>query len=394
MKEFTRFAIATALYSTAWSMLEPVLPLYIMALGGSEATVGAIISLPALVPVALALHVGLLTERLGARPVMLLGCSALAIGHIWFGLAGGLLSVVGAKTLVGMANLLLIIPAQNWVVHKSSPEQLYQQFGSYTFVISVGQVVGPGIAGWLLDHAQHWLPLDFGGFRSVFGLAAVLSMVAAWVYTSLSDVERTGAPHRHRGRLRSVIGMAAGGPLLRVLVIGMLFWFAIALRGTYFPLYMERIGIGPTGIGLVLSAYAMASLMMRPLLGYMVRHVGQARLLVTGFLVISPAVGLIPFTRHFWALMLLASVWGIAHGLSVPTSVAMVPDLVPPADRSVAIGLRVAVNRIGEGMTPLVYSVAVAAFGLAAPFMAAALALASGVFLVRSLKRLLPPLGA
>lgn len=389
MSEFQRFALATAVYNVAWTMMEPAIPLFIVTLGGSKALVGVVVALASVLPLFLAVHMGLVTDRLGPRRVMLMGGAGASLAYVLFALAPDLNSLVAAQIVLGAGHLLMTVAGQNWVARQASGIDLYKQYGAYAVAVHIGQVLGPTMAGWVLDHGQRWLPVAHSGFRMVFLLALLFAGTAGILFAGLADGGRDQVKERPRQSLRSVAAIATEPRMQRALLLSLLLWFALSLKRTYFPLYLEDAGISHTGIGLLLATYSMANVLIRPFLGWLVQKVGQARLLFFGFMFFAPAIGLIPFATNFWLLGLLVLVWGTAHGIGGTISLALVPDLAPPDQRGSAIGLRIAVNRFSEGVVPLVYSAAVGLVGLAAAFVIASAMLTSGMALATSLQRLL-----
>jgi len=389
MRGYYTFLTGVTLHFIAWGMLEPLIPLYVLRLSGSEALVGVVTSVSSLIPVFAAVWIGAISSRIGARRSLILGGVGTVASFAVFAASGSLWVLVVAQALFGLFHLWRIIPAQAWISYTSGA-QLYHNFGYYAFAVTMGQLIGPPFGGWLLEHAGGLLRLPNSDFVVSFLAGGVIMVVSTAVHMFLpagqDTPEGSGAPKRGWG-MGEVLQVARQRDLQILTMLSLLIWMGIALRRSYFPVYLHGVGLSPSRVGLVLATYSAMSLILRPFLGMLVERVGQHRLLYTSFVFSMSVLLLTPFVSSLLPLIGLAACWGISHGTGMPVVMAMATQVVEPAKRGVAVGIRVGANRIGEGLGPLVFSAVTSAFGLTWAFLSAALMMGGGLLMTTFLRR-------
>ena len=377
---FLRFEVGIILHFLAWSLLDPVIPFYVLELGGTPAMVGIVLGVASFAPLVLAVAAGMLVDRWGNRLTLVAGSIGAVGAFLTYFLAGSVGGVVLGQALFGTANLLKVISAQSWIARTSAPERLYANFGRYSFALSIGTLVGPMMGGWLLEHGGAWLPLERGGFRAAFVAGLVCSALSAVLHVATADVPGGATAAEQGGSWRRMRLLAGDRRLVLLLGASLLVWFAIALRRSYFPLHLEAAGLTHTAVGMVLSIYALANMLIRPALGAAVSRFGVPRLLLAGFVTAAVSVALVPLLKGFFSLAVIAALWGITHGLSMPAVMAAVTEHARQEDKGLIVSVRVGVNRFGEGISPLIFSAAAGGFGLTAPFWVSAVFLATGIW--------------
>jgi EmrB/QacA subfamily drug resistance transporter len=103
IKNFTVGTVIASLSFFAFSSVTVILPLYIQTDRGFSATMSGLVMLPGALGTAIAQFFGgRLLDRIGARPVALIGCTILFLGT--FGM-----SMIGATTWIGMVSVLQFI---------------------------------------------------------------------------------------------------------------------------------------------------------------------------------------------------------------------------------------------------------------------------------------------
>src|SRR5439155_4013005 len=123
---------------------------------------------------------GSLSDRVGARPVLLGGLLAFALASIAFVLAGNP-AAVGLARLGQGAAAAAFSPAAGALVARLSPATRQgRAFGGYGAWKSIGYTLGPVLGGVLVA---------FGGFTALFAtLAAVALAVTVWAAVAVPSV--------------------------------------------------------------------------------------------------------------------------------------------------------------------------------------------------------------
>ena len=153
------------------------------------AWLGALGASFAIVPLALALPSGALTDRWGERRVAVAGGFILCASSVSFVLFGNSVGgLIAGSMLLGCGHLLCVVSQQALVANTSEPGRFDAAFGRYTFAASLGQAIGPGLI------------IVFGGDQSIpdTGAIFVASIVICVVLTGLSF--GIGHPQHARSR--------------------------------------------------------------------------------------------------------------------------------------------------------------------------------------------------
>ncbi len=150
------------------------------------------------------------------------------------------------------------------------------------------------------------------------------------------------------------------------------------------PFWSERLGAGPVGVGLVLTAYALAQFLFTPLLGTLSDRYGRrpiifASLLIEAFsLTLCALAGSLP-------LLLVARFIGGLGASNIGSAQAVVADVTPVEVRARGMGLIGAAIGLGFVIGPLLGDL-LAPLGPAIPFWVAMLiALVNALLVLRFL---------
>jgi multidrug resistance protein len=152
------------------------------------------------------------------------------------------------------------------------------------------------------------------------------------------------------------------------------------------PFYAERFGATSAEIGILIGAFSVAQLVSAPLWGRLSDRHGRRPTLLAGLLLSAASYLVFAFANSFWLLCLSRVVQGFGGG-TVGVVQAYVTDLAAPEDRAKSLGWLSAATSLGAVVGPAAGSLLAAAWGQAAPGLAAAaLSLVNTVFAWRYLR--------
>jgi MFS family permease len=140
------------------------------------------------------------------------------------------------------------------------------------------------------------------------------------------------------------------------------------------PLYMDRLGFAPTAVGLLVSVYAVASLISRLPAGALYRGHRARRLQYASLLAVIGTSLLYPLATTAGELMVVRALHGLAYGLATTVNLALFIDLLPPeASRHHALGYFTAALSFGFTIGQAISGFAAEWYGFAWAFVLAAL---------------------
>ncbi len=278
---------------------------------------------------------GTLTDRFGARPVVLAGCVLRVAGFCWLGFAQGTGSVIASVLLIGFAAALFSPAVETEIVRQAvrherrTGEPRTRMLALFSVAGQAGTLVGPPLGALLL----------LGGFRAaclagaaVFAavLAGHLRLMPRTAPDAPAAVER-GTPHLREG-LRLLLGNR------RFLALSLAYsGYLLAYNQLYLalPAEVERATGSQTALGWLLAWASLLYIVTQmPVLRWAAARLTRRATLVWGLVLICLGFagaaasmpvgalgGLVPSAVFVTALTL-------GQVLIVPTVRAWIPDLV------------------------------------------------------------------
>ncbi|XKH00393.1 MFS transporter [Marinobacter nauticus] len=381
-RNFLVVCVSLTFCFVVYSMLLVAVPVYGLQLGASPVALGAILSAQYLLPLLLAIPLGGVVTRYGGRSTLIAGAALMVVGllsvHFWYGYAG----LVLGQLLIGLAHLQMVLSAQTIISNLGTGPRLEKYFGWYATWLSGGQVIGPLLAGAILD-AQP-------GVGPVFAVMAVFAFCAGTAALFL-----TGQARERMAVKRGQVGFRAQWALMRanrgvqlsvlVTVLGM---FALGVYGSYLPVYLESLAVTPVIIGVLVSLRAGVSMLVRPFMARVIAAAGGREatvLLSLGALAVG--IGFLGLSEQVVWLGLLAVIVGIGSGFTQPLSMVILAESVDREKRSGALGMRLMANRAIHFLAPLMFGLVLEIGGFALAFGASGLVIAGFLLFMKRAMR-------
>jgi len=354
--------------------ITPLIPLYVAARGGSPAMVGIVAASAAVLPLALGVWTGAGADALGPRRMSVAGALGLAASTTLIAAAPTLGILIVGTAIAGLANNVLILASQTSVAQVSRARDRDQNFGFFAFSVSIGQVLGPLVGGILADAFS---------IRSALYLCAASGLLPCLFALGLPRGRSRRDPDEGVLRAYRAAWSLARRPDLRfVLWIAFVIIFAWSIKSSFYPLYLQSVGLSKSSIGLVFSCLGAGSLVVRPLVGAAASRFGRKRVLLRAVMVATVAIGVIPFLTRFAPLAVAALITGMAWGFTQPLTMSLVAGSVGRSERGLALSVRMTSNRLAEVTSPILFATLVAVAGLRSAFFLSAVALAAGVWII------------
>lgn len=294
---------------------------------------------------------GMLSDRVGRRPVLLISFFGLAVDFLFMAFAPTLWWLYVGRVLNGMT-ASSFSTAGAYIADVSTPERRAKSFGMMTSAFSFGFIVGPTVGGIL---GQHDLRLPF--------LAAALLTAINFLYglfvlpESLPPERRLKAfqwkranPVGSLGLLRTHTG------LLGLAGVGFLFQLAQVVLPTIFVLYTTyRYGWTPQDLGFVfLLTGVLGFIVQMFLVGPIVARVGERRTLLLGV-----GIGALGFAWYGWAptglFYLLGAPIFCFSNLTMPGLQGLITRRVAPNEQGQLQGAMQSLQGIASIFGPIVF---------------------------------------
>lgn len=337
--------VASGVAVMGWSMLMLLLPLLALRFGADTPTIGLLVASGAVLPLAFSIPIGTNVDRWGARRFVVAGFAGTVAALLPMLIHPSLPWLVVAYLLGSVMQNAFIIGAQTLVASLGGAGRAREgAYGWWTTAMSAGQVVGPVLAGVLLD---------VSGPRAAFA-----AVVATYTFAALATLavrvsgRNAVAPPPFR--------MAQGVALLRRRTVGVAIvtssmgvW-AMTAQATFLPVHLEALSWSAALIGGALSVRAIASVVVRPIMPRLVALLGgRERAVVFALVAMAASLAGVVSVPTFWSVVVWLTLFGAGHGLSQPISMVMVADDVDAGERGAAMGVRMTLNRLSQVLAPV-----------------------------------------
>lgn len=339
--------------------------------GATPFVVGTVVSLYAVIPIALALPAGRMIDRLGFKIPMVFGASGLCVALLLPAIWPSLTVLYFTASLLGVSFMAFQIASQTLAGAMAKPSERARNFNLISLGFASANFLSPLLTGVMID--------EIGYARTFFMLA--MPLIPAIVISALGSrwlPVTQGEPALAGGAVSDLLRIRL---LRNALLASAIVSSAWDLYQFFMPIYGRAQGLSATAIGTVMSAFAISIILVRVLMPFALRRAGAAQLLTYAMFVACAAYCLFPFCDTAWTLAVVSFVLGIGCGCGQPLSLTLVYDASPKGRAGETAGMRVTANQIMHFVVPLVFGALGSAAGMAAVFITNAGCLAVGGYI-------------
>ena len=330
-----------------FGMVIPIMPFYVKSFGASGAALGALMATYGILQFLFAPIWGSVSDRIGRKPVLMIGVFGNAIAQLFFGLSTQLWMLFAARALSGLLSVATLPTAMAYIGDSTSREKRSGGMGMVGAAMGIGMVLGPGLGGLLAKNS-----LSFPFF-----LASALSLLAlGFIFFFLPESSRQIQVSQNNARPSQLKAMveALASPLGILFFMSFLLSFGLANFESIFGLYTaDRYQYTPEKVGLVLTMIGLISAIMQGLVtGPATHRFGDAA--VIRFCLFGSAIGFILMTRAvtFPQVLLAVFVFIASNALLNPTVASLISRRTE-AGQGVTMGLSNSFLSLGRVAGPL-----------------------------------------
>lgn len=333
----------------------------------------------AVVPLLIALPVGGLVDRIGARFVMACGSLlTIAAAGLLLLAGGGLVGLLCGTALLGAGHLGCVVGQQAVVAGGAAGTRLDSRFGYYTFAASLGQAIGPAFIPVFAGSAVRPDPAP------LFLVGGALAVLLLAVTTAIArPAPRPAAAAPSEG---STLGLLRIPGLARALLTSATVVAAVDLTVVYLPALGAERGLPAGVVGALLTVRALASMASRLLLGATTSRFGRTRVMVAGIVVSAVCLILTALPAPTALLFVAVALLGLGLGIGQPITMSWLIERTPADRHGRALSLRLAGNRMGLIALPTLLGTIAAAAGAGGVLIGTGVAVGSTLVLLRGVR--------
>jgi MFS family permease len=268
----TKFLLYSVIFNIGLlGLLDVVLNFYFVSLGNNSETIGLLQSLPRLAGFLTSVPIGLLTNRIGTRRVIIISSIGCALA-LWVQLIPALPMLALSRFLYGLAYGAQQIANAPLMVELTDPKERTQFFALHNFLTMVAMAFGSMIGGhlpeWIVNLTRSFAPPEWTtsattpyAYGAAIFLAGVIGILSALPLLQLrGTLSRSAEANTHR-QARHVAaplpsnGMKIPWRLLGLAALPMLtFGFSGGLTFPFYNLFWrQEYGLPDYAVGTILS---------------------------------------------------------------------------------------------------------------------------------------------
>ncbi|GAP49449.1 MDR family MFS transporter [Streptomyces azureus] len=329
--------------------------------GYSATYAGLVAALHGLGGVISSLGGGVMTDRLGRRPTLLIAQVSTAVSVALLGFVHHPVAIAGVAFLVGMASNASRPAVQAMMADIVRPEDRIRAFSLNYWAINLGFAVSSMAAGFIAEVSYLAGFLIEAGMTMVCAILVFLrlpeSRPAETVKSAVASQKTAVASEKAAAAPDSSVSL---GTVLRdgrfMSVVGLSFLVALIFQqgAIGLPVAMGEAGFTPAEYGMAIAVNGVLIVVLQIPVTRFIQHRDPRRLLVISSLLAGYGFGLTAFAGSVGVIAITVCVWTLAEIVNAPTQTGLVVRLSPLHGR----------GRY-QGMYTMSWSVA----GLVAPLM-------------------------
>ncbi len=367
----------------------PLLPFYAQDFGATPMLIGLLVAIhPAMQFVSGPIW-GRISDRVGRRPILLLGLVGSSVSYLIFALAGNLLWLFVSRAMAGIAGANIPV-AQAYIADSTDVENRTRGMGLVGAAFGLGFIAGPAIGGGL-SHFGYAVPGFFAAALSLANAAAAYFYLPESLSIEMRGAAATAGGAGLLGRLRFAVDFArrpAIGALIGTFVLAT---FVFAAFTTVFPLWVDvEFGYDARHAGYLLAYFGLLmAIVQGRLLGPIAGRVGERRLLAGATALLVVTYALLPWSKVLWALGLSLVPLALGTGLSWPTLTGLASQYAEIDVQGAILGAMQSLSALARMLGAVWAGWVFGAWGPSAPFLANALLMSLAatfaiVFMIRA----------
>jgi MFS transporter, DHA1 family, tetracycline resistance protein len=297
---------------------------------------------------------GLLSDRFGRRPVILLSNFGLALDYFVMAIAPSVRWLFLGRVLSGLTSAS-IPTATAYISDVTAPEKRSKAFGLLGAAFGAGFILGPAIGGWLGTHNPR-LPFWVAGIGSLVNFCYGLFVLPESLPRERRQPKLQWKNANPLGALRLLRSHAE---LLGLATVNFLGYIAHEIYVTVYVLYViYRFGWSSRMVGISLAVVGVTQMATYTSVGPIVKWLGERRTLLTGLA--CAALGFALFGWLSGVVFLIAIPINALWSLAGPTSQSLMTQRVSPSEQGELQGalgsLRGVAMLIGPGLFSLTFA--------------------------------------
>lgn len=367
-------AFTLVVVTIGFGVVMPIIPFYMENLGAGGTELGLLVASYAVMRLIFGPIWGTLSDRVGRKPVMMIGVFGYGITMVGFGLATKLWMMFAARVLAGILSSATSPTTMAYIGDSTSKEERGGGMGILGASAGLGTIFGPALGGLLAGYSLS-TPFFFAAGMSVVSVL----LIAVFLPESLPEAERVSLGIKKPTVNLRTWWTALLSPIGPMLVQAFLVMAGLTLFYGILGLYaLERFSYGTKEVGVIFSVLGLMMAVGQGLLvGPLTKRFGDVTVLKLGFVLSGFSLLGVMAADRFWLILVTIGFFSLANALLSP-AVSALTSKRTTMSQGVTMGLSNSFGSLGRIFGPPLGGMALDAHW-SLPFLSASAVMFIGV---------------
>ncbi|MGW8225949.1 MAG: MFS transporter [Anaerolineales bacterium] len=354
----------------------PIIPFYMESLGAGGTELGLLVASYAVMRLICAPVWGSISDRIGRKPVMMIGILGYGITMFLFGLATELWMLFAARILSGILSSATSPTTMAYIGDSTSEEDRGGGMGILGAAVGLGTIFGPALGGLLAGESLS-TPFFIAGGMSI------LALILTWILLPESLHRESRRPSESKIPIPELHlwWQALSSPIGILLVLAFILTCGLMIFYGIFGLYaLERFGFGPEEVGIIFMVVGLVSAITQGVLtGPLTRRWGESPVIKIGMLGSAVSLILIAWAEDYWTVLITIGLFVFMTAILTP-AISSLTSKRAETQQGMAMGLSNSFMSLGRIAGPLWAGFALD-LSLVLPFISGAVVMLIGFFI-------------
>ena len=315
---------------TSIRMMYPFLNDYAQGLNITLAAMGGLLMLRTAM-VALAPFFGHRADRIGAKPLLMVGFALQGVGLLGFGFSSGIWTAAAAILVLGVSDAMTYPLMQSYISENASPRQQGRALITVEYSWAITGIVIMPIIGWLIGGM---------GWQTPFRLLSIFSALSILALAFLAPPSHPSPPNERTSFTSGLATIVKDRSALGAVLVSATIFIAAEVYFVTWGAHLARdFHLSPERIGQVASGLGMMELLGSVIASLIIDRVGKRRGVMAGVIFfLFSLVALIGLNQSLWATLIGMGLISIAIEYSIVSTIPLMA-IQRPANRATVLAL-------------------------------------------------------
>lgn len=348
-KNLLILAFTLVVVTLGFGVVMPIIPFYMEQLGAGGTELGLLVASYAVMRLIFGPIWGSLSDRVGRKPIMMIGVLGYGITMVGFGLATQLWMMFLARILAGVLSSATAPTTMAFISDSTSEEDRGGGMGILGAAGGLGAIFGPAMGGLLAERSLSF-PFFVAGGMSVLALILIILLLPESLPQSDRSPRGINEPIFDLRSWWKALFSPIGSLLVLVFLVtgGLMIFYGIL--GLY---ALERFGYGTSEVGVIFTILGLVSAIGQGLLvGPFTKRFGDPAVIKVSFLLSAASLLTVMLADQYATLLITIGFFSLCNALLIPAITSLTSKRTT-LSQGVTMGLSNSFISLGRIFGPL-----------------------------------------